>query len=195
MDPHTRFPVIEEQDRGRVLGYVNFKELVYRARTNPADPTLRGIIRPIHVVGPNDSCRKVMRAFLDEHVHIAIVRDEAAKQTLGLVTLEDLVEELFGEIEDEFDRPPRMCQALTAGVWIVGGGLAASEMFTKVGLTTVEATRDNVSAWLLRHAGGLPKLGQVFAFGERAVTVRRIRRGKIFEILVTPKGVAPKEFM
>lgn len=194
MDPHTRFPIIEGDDRNKILGYINFKELVYRARTNPADPTLRGIIRPIGFVAPATTCNLVLRSFVDEHMHIAIVYDDAAKQTLGLLTLEDLVEELVGEIEDEFDHLPKMCQALSGGVWIVGGGVPATDMFARVGMTP-ETTKDVVSPWLIARLGKLPKIGQVINVGEKDITVRRIRRGKIFEVLVTPHGLAPREFM
>jgi CBS domain containing-hemolysin-like protein len=193
-DPHTRFPIIEGNDRNKVLGYVNFKEIVYRARTNPADPTLRGIIRPIYFVDPTQTCNRVLKAFVDEHVHMALVRAPDTGATLGLITLEDVVEELVGDIEDEFDRLPRMCQSLSGGVWIVGGGLPASELFTRAGFAP-EQTTDNVSTWLLKRLGAMPHLGQVIQMGERDVTIRRLRRGKVFEILVTPRGMAPRDFL
>jgi putative hemolysin len=193
-DPHTRFPIIEGNDRNKVLGYVNFKEIVYRVRTNPADPTLRGIIRPIYFVEATRTCNKILKAFVDEHVHMAIVHAPDTGATLGLITLEDVVEELVGDIEDEFDRLPRMCQSLSGGVWIVGGGRPASDMFTRVGFPP-EATTDVVSAWLLKRLGALPRLGQIIQVGEKDITIRRLRRGKIFEILVTPRGMAPREFL
>jgi putative hemolysin len=193
-DPHTRFPIIEGTDRDKVLGYVNFKEIVYRARTNPADPTLRGIIRPIYFIEPDRPCNQVLRAFVDEHVHMAVVRDPTSGKTVGLITLEDLVEELVGEIEDEFDRLPRMCQALSGGVWIVGGGLPVSDLISKTGLQT-DFTPEPVSVWLIKRLGGLPRLGQVVELGDKDITVRRLRRHKVFEVLVTPHGLAPKDLL
>ena len=193
-DPHTRFPIVEGSDRDKVLGYVNFKEIVYRTRTNPADPTLRGIIRPIYFIEPDRPCSQVLKAFVDEHVHIAVVRDSTTGKTLGLLTLEDLVEELVGEIEDEFDRLPRMCQALTGGVWIVGGGLPVSDLISKTGIQT-DFTPEPVSVWLIKRLGGLPRLGQVIELGDKDITVRRLRRHKVFEVLVTPHGLAPKDLL
>jgi CBS domain containing-hemolysin-like protein len=58
-----------------------------------------------------------------------------------------------------------------------------------------EATTDVVSAWLLKRLGALPRLGQIIQVGEKDITIRRLRRGKIFEILVTPRGMAPREFL
>jgi CBS domain containing-hemolysin-like protein len=193
-DPHTRFPIIEGDNRNKVLGYVNFKELVYRVRTNPADPTLRGIVRPIYFLPPDMTCNQILRIFVDEHVHIALVRNEPDGQIMGLLTLEDVVEELVGEIEDEFDKLPKMLQALSGGVWIVGGGVPVADMTAKIGIE-VEATKDILSAWLIRHFQCIPRLGQVITIADRDFTVRRMRRGKLFEVLVTPKGLAPREFM
>lgn len=188
-DPHTRFPVIQGDDPNCVLGYVNFKELVYRVRTNPTDPTMRGIIRPVHFVTKDTTCTEMIKMFIDEHAHMAIVRDENGK-TVGLITLEDLVEELIGEVEDEFDRLPRMFQALSGGVWIVGGGLPFSELARQIGLEGVSFS-GSVSSWIVHRYGGVPPVGTTFTEGAFDVNVRRIRRGKVFEILVTPKGKAP----
>ena len=72
-------------DRDRVLGYVNFKELIAWARTNPADPTLRGIARPVHLVAPEESSAALLKVFVDQHIHMAIVSSKEGK-TLGLKT-------------------------------------------------------------------------------------------------------------
>jgi len=193
-DPHTRFPIVEGNDHDKVLGYVNFKEIVYRARTNPADPTLRGIIRPIYFIEPERPCNQVLKAFVDEHVHMAIVRDGKTGKTVGLITLEDLVEELVGEVEDEFDRLPRMYQSPSGGVWIVGGGVPVSDLVSRTGLQA-DFTAESVSAWLIKRLGNLPRLGQVIEFGDKDITIRRLRRHKIFEVVITPHGLAPKDLL
>jgi putative hemolysin len=183
MDPHTRFPICDGGDRDRVLGYVNFKEMIYRARTNPADHSLLGIIRPVHFVDPAEPATDLLKAFIDQHEHMAIVRGPDGK-TLGLVTLEDVVEELVGELEDEFDRLPRMCHALTGGTWMVGGGLPVKELANRLSLNLPDTT-GTTSAWLIRRFGHVPQLNETLAEGGVEFTVRRTRRGKIFEVSVT----------
>ena len=121
-DFHTRYPVCQGDNRDDVIGYVNFKEMIYFMKTNPKDQSFQGIIRPVHFLSPQDSAADLLKTFIDQHVHIAIVRDSSGK-TLGLVTLEDIVEELVGELEDEFDRLPRMLHQLSGGTWMVGGGV------------------------------------------------------------------------
>ncbi|NUM54720.1 MAG: HlyC/CorC family transporter [Candidatus Hydrogenedentes bacterium] len=190
-DPHTRFPICDEGDHDRVLGYINFKELVYRARTNPSDPSLRGIIRPVHFVHQDESAAELLRMFVEQHVHMAIVRDDNDK-TLGLVTMEDLVEELVGELEDEFDRLPRMCHALSGGTWMVGGGFPASKLDDVLGVT-LENARGSTSAWLIDRMKRLPRVNEVHQEAGYEFLIRRTRRGKIFEVSVSkPRPVAAR---
>lgn len=187
-DPHTRFPICENDDHDKVLGYINFKEMVYRARTNPSDPSLRGIIRPVHYVSPDESAGDLLKMFVEQHVHMAIVRDVNGR-TLGLVTMEDLVEELVGELEDEFDRLPRMCHALSGGTWMVGGGFPASKLDDVLGVPLQNA-RGSTSAWLIERMGRLPRVNEVYREAGYEFVIRRTRRGKIFEVAVSKPRAA-----
>ncbi len=188
LEAHTRFPVSEAGDLRRVIGYINFKELIYFMRTNPNDPNLRGIIRPLYYATPEESAANLLRVFVDQHIHMAIVA-EADGQTLGLVTLEDLVEELVGEIEDEFDRLPRMSHSLSGGTWMMGGGVTVGALNNTAG-TRIPEEQETVSAWIIGRLGRLPKAGEVLREGEATITIRRVRRGKVFEVMVvTPRGI------
>lgn len=183
LDPHTRFPVCEKDDLNTVVGYLNFKEMVCWARTNPADPTIRGILRPVHFVTPEQSAADLLRGFVDQHVHMAIVRD-SANLTLGLVTLEDIVEELVGEVEDEFDAAPKGCHALTGGTWMVGGGYAMSDLVTTL-KTPIPDASGSLSAWFIRRLGRLPKPGEIHREAGLEFMARRVRRQNVFEVMVS----------
>ena len=187
LDPHTRFPICESDDKDKVAGYVNFKELIYRTRTNPSDPSLIGIIRPVHFARPDEPATSLFTAFVEQHVHMAIVRDAAGK-TLGILTLEDIVEELVGEIEDEFDRLPRNCHSLSGGTWMVGGGFPVTSLAQEL-KTPLPDAHGTTSAWLIRRIGHMPPANSIHTEGPHSFMVRRIRRGKIFEVAVTPAGV------
>ena len=182
LDPHTRFPICEGDNCDHVAGYINFKEMIYFARMNPNDHRITGIIRPVTFVLPDRPITDLLRIFVEEHVHMAIVRSAEGK-TLGLVTLEDIVEELVGELEDEFDRMPRMFHALSGGTWMVGGGTTVEELAMKLGVA-LPPFRGTVSAWILQSMGRVPKPGEVYRWGPIEVTIRRTRRRKIFEIAV-----------
>jgi putative hemolysin len=161
---------------------VNFKEMIYFMSTNPHDLSFRGIIRPVCFVSPDYSAADLMKMFVDQYIHIAIVQDEKSK-TLGMVALEDLVEELLGELEDEFDRLPRMFHALSGGVWMVGGGMRISELSTQI-QAPLSGSQETLSVWLSKKLGHIPQQGDVYKEAQMEFTVRRLRRGKAFEVAI-----------
>lgn len=110
---------------------------------------------------------------------------------MGLVTLEDLVEELVGKLEDEFDRLPRMFHALTGGIWMMGGGIPMSRVVSELRLAVPNAT-GSLSAWLLERFDRMPKPGDQIRDGDAVFTVRRVRRGKIFEVAIS-RGKPPAD--
>jgi putative hemolysin len=184
LDAHTRFPVCEDGDRDRVAGYVNFKEMIYFMSTNPADPSLNGIIRPVHFVEPDRPATELMQVFLDEHKHIAIVRGTDGAP-LGLVTLEDLVEELIGDLEDEFDRLPRYAHALSGGTWLLGGGVPMSDVSVHLG-GALPSGSGSLASFLEAEFGDMPKGGQVLRRQGVEIMIKRVRRGRVFEAAITP---------
>ena len=185
-DFHTRYPVCQGDDRNNVAGYVNFKEMIYFMKTNPKDQSFQGIIRPVHFLSPQDSAADLLKTFIDQHVHIAIVRDSSGK-TLGMVTLEDIVEELIGELEDEFDRLPRMLHQLSGGTWMVGGGVIVSDLFSTHLGKPVETANKKLADWLVEKLGRAPSVGDSVSFDDFDFSVRRVRRGRVFEVTVSKK--------
>ncbi len=182
IEAHTRYPVIDGENRDHVIGYVNFKEMIYFMRTNPNDPSFQGIIRPVGFVSPDTSAADLVKGFVTDHVHMSIVRDATGK-TLGMVTFEDLVEELVGDLEDEFDRLPRMEHSLSGGTWMLGGGKQMSEVATLLKQPFSNET-ENLSAWIMRQLGRTPKPGEGIQRDGYEFVVRRTRRGQVFEVAV-----------
>jgi len=184
MDPHTRFPVTDAGDRNLIVGYVNFKELVYRVRTNPANPTLRGIIRPVRFLPSSATCDEALRLFLEERAHIAIVRDPDGL-TAGLVTLEDVVEELLGPRETDYERLPRTVHPMAGGVWLAGGGAPLADVATATGDAGLSGAT-TVDEWIRARLGRAPTPDARVRTDLHEVWVRRVRRGRVFEALVAP---------
>ncbi|CAN5614333.1 hypothetical protein BH23PLA1_BH23PLA1_14000 [soil metagenome] len=188
--PHTRFPVCEEGDPDRVIGYVSFKDLVIHSGGGHEIGNLREIIRPIHFTTPEETASELMKVYVEHHVHIAIVRSADGK-TLGIVTLEDIIEELIGELEDEYPvgRLPRMVHARGDGTWTVGGGITMENLVAQLGLPLPEA-QGTVSTWLTRRLGHPPRPGDECRVDGMRFTVRRTRRGQVFEAMVQPASQA-----
>lgn len=129
LDMHTRFPVAERPgDPQSIIGYVNFKDIIVHMRLAPNDPSLLKIVRTIPSVQEDAPVSACLEKLIREHVHIALVRD-SNQRVLGMVTMEDLMEELVGDIEDEFDHLPAHVIASGQG-WVVGGGITAEKLRT-----------------------------------------------------------------
>jgi CBS domain containing-hemolysin-like protein len=191
IDAHTRFPLCEGGRIDEILGYVNLKELVAILHTNPKVPTLRGIARPIHRVSPDTTASALTRSFTKEHVHVAVVVDDLGK-TLGMITMEDLVEQLVGDLEDEFDRLPTRMHDLGGSVLMVGGGAPMSRVLEKLGIAA-DGPTGSVSAFLDARLGRHPARGDEVRILGLRIVVRRIRRGRVFEATVTraPEAGSP----
>jgi putative hemolysin len=193
LDMHTRFPVCTlDGDPQSIQKYVNFKDIVSALRVNPSDPTLKGISRPITKVKEDLPLSSLLEMMIQERTHIVIVVS-GDDTVLGMVTLEDIIEELVGEIEDEFDRLPNYVYSCSTG-WIMGGGVPMTIVASTAGLD-----------WSARFTGRVPTLaewcmqilGKPLAGGETIesdnlrVIPRKFRRKKVLEATVSV--IPPKE--
>jgi putative hemolysin len=146
-------------------------------------------MRPVHHVAPDEPVSGLLRRFVDEHIHIAVVDDEHGR-TLGLLTMEDIMEQMVGRIEDEFDRLPRMVHKLSGGTIMAGGGTLMGELAEAAGFP-VEDPGMTVCQWAAERLGAAPARGAAFAFAEYECAVRRVRRGKVFELALVNKRKPP----
>lgn len=187
-DMHTRFPVCErEGDPQSITGYVNFKDIIFALHANPVDPTLKGVTRPIRSVDAQAKNSAVLEEMIQSGAHIALVR-EAGGRIIGLVTLEDILEELVGEIQDEYDRLPSYVHPYLSG-WLMGGGVAMNIVSSAVGAKTPVAEDESgrvptLAEWCERMKGRRLVAGDVIAHPALRVTVRKLRRKQLSEALV-----------
>jgi putative hemolysin len=189
LDMHTRFPVAERAgDPQSILGYVNFKDLVALMRLSPPhEASLRAILRPMPTLRADLVLTACLERMIREHTHIALVC-EAAGKVVGMITLEDILEELVGDIQDEYDRLP--VHAVPSGwAWVVGGGLALSRLKELSGIDLAaqspapgpEGEVRTVSDWILGHLQRPARGGDILRCGELRVVVRKVRRQKVLE--------------
>lgn len=179
-DFHTRYPVCEERNKDKVLGYVNFKELVATQRAHPGAQNLTDILRPISFAEPDDTASELLERFASQHCHMTIVRDPADGRTLGLVTLEDIVEELLGDLDDEFDPLPRTFYSPSEFFWVVGGGVPMT-LLTRDTHLNLPRRAEPASVWMARILKRPPKVGDAIRYGNAEFYVRKIRRGQVWE--------------
>ncbi len=193
LDAHTRYPLCDGNSPDRIIGYVNFKELVAIMRTNPDNATMRGIMRPILFVTPEQTAPELLKQLMGGRWHMAVVR-EAGGKTVGLVTVEDVIEDLVGDIEDEFDHLPRTFHDLGGTRYAVGGGFPAADLAARLGVT-LPAAAGSLADWMAARLGRVPRPNESFSDGRARFTVRRVRRSRVFEAIVAlekPAGQTEK---
>src|SRR5204862_5680691 len=124
------------------------KSLPPHLRGLPPDFGLRAPLHPPYFVPESKRADALLREFQAKKIHLAIVVDEYGGTT-GLVTLEDLLEELVGEIRDEFDEEERLIQKLDATTYRVSGKLSIEELNAATGLSLPNESFDTVGGWVL----------------------------------------------
>ena len=188
MDMHTRFPVCGDGGcRQDIQGYINFKDIIAALRLNPEDPTIKGIVRPIKAVEAEASIALALEKMIQENLHIMLVTSKD-KGVIGMITQEDIIEELVGDIEDEFDRFPAYMHAY-AGGWIVSGGVTMGTLAQTVGRPLVAEAEAGLrfADWCARFKPGAFEGGETIEAAGLVVSIRKLRRRKVGEAAVTLK--------
>lgn len=187
LDMHTRFPVCTvENDPQSIRNYINFKDIVSALRINPSDPSIKGISRPITKVYEDMPLSRLLEMMIQEKTHIVIVVSHD-NVVLGMVTLEDIIEELVGEIEDEFDRLPTHIHPCPAG-WVIGGGVFMTAVAATAGLDWSNKFPDRVptlAEWCDKALGKPLKGGETINSDNLRVVPRKFRRKKLQEAIVS----------
>lgn len=187
LEGYTRFPVTETPgDAQRIIGYINLKELLFLAKTHPDNSSLRRIVRPLIELAPSLTISQAFSRMMSEHVHLAAVRGED-RAVCGIITLEDILEEVVGDIQDEFDRLPRHV-VHSAQHWVVGGGATLArlrEALERPGLGADADATTTLADWMAAQTSKKLKGGDVIAVEGLKILVRKMRRQKVLEALVS----------
>jgi putative hemolysin len=189
--PHSRYPVIGE-DLDDVLGFVHIRDLVVADAdgdgTIEAPPgTLGEIVRPIPFLPRTNSVLRTLQFMRQGGHHIAIVVDEYGG-TAGIVTLEDLVEELVGEIYDEFDIGAREHEdtVLRKGeAVLVDGGLIIQEVPAGTGLVIPEGPYETVGGFVMDRLGRVARRGDVVEVDDCRFEVLATDRTRVERVRIT----------
>ena len=173
----SRYPVHDESI-DNIVGIVLAKDLlrVVARRLEGRDVeefTLGSIMRPVHVVPGTREVEEVLADFKRLKEHMAVVLDEFGG-TAGVVTMEDLLEEIVGEILDEYDEPPEVAIATAAGEASVPGTMHIGELNERFGLSVPEEDYTTIGGFVFGTLGRLPVVGDRVSAGGAIFTVREM---------------------
>jgi magnesium and cobalt transporter len=150
----------------------------------PPDFDLRSKLHPPYFVPESKRADALLQEFQAKKLHIAVVVDEYGG-TAGLVALEDLLEELVGEIADEYDEPERLIQKIDARTYRVAGKLPVDDLNAATGLAISNEAYDTVGGWVLDLFGRVPRRGERVETPELSVRVEKIERTRVVEVLLS----------
>ena len=186
---HSRVPVYAG-NIDQIVGILYTKALLPYIRGLPPDFDLRAHLHPPYFVPESKRIHALLRELQAKKLHMAIVVDEYGS-TSGLVTLEDILEEVVGEIADEFDEVERLIQAVDPRTFRVSGKLPIDDLNAATGLALSSEAYETVGGWVLDLFGRIPHRGERTETPEAVVTVERVERTRVVEVLVTLKTQAP----
>ncbi|MBO0769895.1 MAG: HlyC/CorC family transporter [Actinobacteria bacterium] len=181
--PYSRFPVYQES-HDNVIGFVHVRDLLDPDLAASSQP-LREVARPVKLLPTSKTVLAALSEMRRDRSHLAIVVDEYGG-TAGIVTLEDLVEELIGEIQDEYDVEEVSPKRLLGGELEVDGLLNLDEFAEQTGLILPEGPYETVAGYVLAALGQLPAVGDSVEAGERRLTVTELDGRRIARLRVGP---------
>ena len=186
-DGFSRLPVVRTNDDGTddVLGIVYAKDLMRRFRSGDGATVVEQVMRPVRVIPESKSVAKLMREMQREHFHMAIVADEYGT-IAGVVTLEDCLEELVGEIVDEHDDETPPVRPLPNGESLIDGGLPLSEFNDLFNMRLDESEFDTVAGFMFGELEHAPVAGEEVEVDGWLFRVEKVEGRRIMEVRLRP---------
>jgi putative hemolysin len=166
-----------------VVGVVYVKDAL-RLLEKRQPVAIRTILHPAHLVPETKKVGPLLKELQKRRSHMAIVVDEHGSVS-GLVTLEDLIEEIVGEIQDEYDGEERPVERLRDGSLVVEGTLSAADLRGQYGIPLPESPEfETVAGFMLEQLGSMPRGGEVVEAGEWRFTVVDVERHRISKVKI-----------
>jgi CBS domain containing-hemolysin-like protein len=187
---HTRIPLYA-QDIDHVVGFFHAKDLLSVPAGERDRPVARGLIRQLLVVPESRRIRPLLADMQRQRSHVALVVDEHGG-TAGLLTIEDVIEELVGEIQDEYDAAERGVERLPGERYLVPGTLRIDEAADHLGVALPEGDYETVAGFVMDRLGRIPKRRDTVVHDGWQLRVRSMQRRRVVQVLIERAPGAPR---
>jgi gliding motility-associated protein GldE len=179
---YSRMPVYQDS-LDSIKGILYIKDLIPLLRSNNKDSNWQALIRPTYFIPETKKIDDLLDEFKSRRLHIAIVVDEFGG-TSGLVTLEDIIEEIFGEIVDEFDEEEMVFSKLSDNIYIFDGKMPLNDIVRTVGLPDnvfeeIKGDADTLAGLILEIHGKIPEKDEVISEGDFIFTIESVAQNRI----------------
>ena len=177
----TRYPICKE-DKDHIIGFLHVKDLM-KAMASGRRPNFRKLARKALVVPESMDVNVLLKTMQGSHSQMAIVVDEYGG-TAGMVTIEDIMEEIVGDIQDEFDEERPTAEARGNNVYSVDAKMLLEELEDILEITIEDEDVDSVGGWLYDQIGSEPKVGQMAAAQGNFFYVEEVDGARITRVLI-----------
>ena len=164
----------------------NIKGIILAKDIFKSPQDLKGIIRKVSFIPETKKSLNIMNELLDSKTSIAIVIDEFGG-TAGIITIEDILEELFGEIEDEFDVDADICRKISADSYIISGKVELDYINEKYDLNFEEGDYETIAGYIITRLGRIPAQGETVEIDNYTILIARASSKKIELVKLTAK--------
>jgi magnesium and cobalt transporter len=185
---HSRIPLYR-RSKDSIIGVVHAKDLMQHI-LHPEDPapSLPDIMRSPLFIPDTKNVKQVLLEFQLKKIHMAIALDEYGG-TSGVVTLEDVLEEIVGEIEDEYDSPkPDEIQPQEDGTVLISGRTSLDDLQEELNICLDSEQVETIGGFICEQSGRVPRVGEKFLFADKSFTIRDANAKNIRWILVDASG-------
>ena len=177
----SRIPVYEI-DKNNIIGMVHIKDVIPIMMQNK-ERLLKDLVRPILFIPESMKVNQLLKEFKTQHMHLGIIINEHG-ETTGLVTLEDVLEEIVGEIHDEYESITQKIMPLQPNGWLVDASIELEQLEDILNITFETDTALTLGGFLIEQFQHLPKKGERLWYDHYTFQVQQANSKKIIQVLI-----------
>ena len=186
----TRYPVCRDS-KDNVIGFIHIKDL-YKQKIDGNNQNIEGIIREIKFVPESTSISELLKAFKIEKTQMSIIIDEYGG-TSGLVTIEDILEEIVGELQDEFDDDGKEINNTEEGNYIVDGKVIIGDINELLDIEIDAENIDTIGGWIYSQLDSYPQINEKINYENYEFMILKCDRKRISTVLIKKLNITEKE--
>jgi putative hemolysin len=185
---YTRLPVFDEKS-DNIIGIIHFKD-IFVAWTNNSDVPLKNLLRPIPFIPESVKVNQLLKELQKKHQHMAIVINEYGS-IAGLITLEDILEEIVGEIQDEFEPVHEKIVHMRPGTWLIDASVSLCEVGELLNMKFGDTDALTLGGFVTEQLQYIPKKGERILYSNYYFQVQKATAKRILQILVFEQNSLP----